>query len=63
MIYESIFINGKEIKDVSLILALSLNYKESGALGLRLVDEHESGDDLSFEKSPKFGWIYLYDKL
>ena len=48
MIYESIFINGKEIKDVSLILALSLNYKESGALGLRLVDEHESGDDLSF---------------
>ena len=48
MIYDSIYINGKEIKDVSLILAHSVNYRESGALGLRLVEEHESGDYLSF---------------
>ena len=48
MIYDSIFINGKEIKNVSLILATELKYKESGALGLRLVDTHEDGNDLSF---------------
>ena len=48
MIYDSIFINGKELKNVSLILATELNYKESGALGLRLVDEHDYGNDLSF---------------
>jgi hypothetical protein len=48
MIYDSIYINGKEVKDVSLILAHSVNYRESGALGLRLVEEHESGDYLSF---------------
>ena len=48
MIYESIYINGKEIKSISLFLATELNYRESGALGLRLVEEHESGDDLSF---------------
>ena len=47
-IYESIYINGKEIANVSLIMATALNYKESGALGLRLVDSHEFGDDLSF---------------
>ena len=47
-IYDSIFINGKEMKNVSLILAVELNYKESGALGLRLVDTHEEGNDLSF---------------
>ena len=48
MIYDSIFINGKEMKNLSLILAAELNYKESGALGLRLVDTHEEGNDLSF---------------
>ena len=47
-IYESIIINEKEIKNISLILATSVVYRESGALGLRLVDSHESGDDLSF---------------
>ena len=47
-IYESIYINGKELKNISLIMALSVNYRESGALGLRLVEEHEFGDDLSF---------------
>ena len=47
-IYESIYINGNEIKNVSLILATEVNYIESGALGLRLVASHESGDDLSF---------------
>ena len=48
MIYESIYINGNEIKDVSLILATEVNSKEAGALGLRLVEEHDSGDYLSF---------------
>ena len=48
MIYESIYINGNEIKNVSLLLAIAVNYNESGALGLRLVDEHELGDYLSF---------------
>ena len=48
MIYESIYINGNEIKNISLLLAIAVNYNQSGALGLRLKDEHESGDDLSF---------------
>jgi hypothetical protein len=48
MIYESIYINGKEIKNISLIMATEVNYRESGALGLRLVESHEFGDDLSF---------------
>ena len=47
-IYESIIINEKEIKNISLILATSIVYRESGALGLRLVNSHEIGDDLSF---------------
>ena len=42
MIYESIYINGNEIKNVSLLLAIAVNYNQSGALGLRLKDEHES---------------------
>ena len=48
MIHESIYINGKEIKNMSLIMATEVKYRESGALGLRLVDSHEFGDDLSF---------------
>ena len=48
MVYDSVHINGKEIKNVSFILAIEVDYKESGALGLRLVDTHESGNDLSF---------------
>ena len=47
-IYESIMIQEKEIKNISLILATSVIYKESGALGLRLVDSHEFAGDLSF---------------
>ena len=47
-IYESIYINEKEIKNISLILATAVNYNESGALGLRLVDSLEYGYDLSF---------------
>ena len=47
-IYESIYINGNEIKNVSLILATEVNYIESGALGLRLVDGDESGDYVNF---------------
>ena len=47
-IYESIIINEKEIKNISLILATSVVYKQSGALGLRLVDSHEFAGDLSF---------------
>ena len=47
-IYESIIINEKEIKNISLILATKVLYKESGALGLRLIESHEYGDDLSF---------------
>ena len=45
-----VFKNGDSagMKNVSLILAVELNYKESGALGLRLVDTHEEGNDLSF---------------
>ena len=48
LIYESIIVNGKEIKNISLILAASVAYKESGALGLRLVESFEGGGDLSF---------------
>ena len=47
-IYESIMIQEKEIKNISLILVTSVIYKESGALGLRLVDSHEFAGDLSF---------------
>ena len=47
-IYESIIINGREIKNISLILATSIVYKQSGALGLRLVDSFENDGDLSF---------------
>ena len=47
-IFDSIIINEKEIKNISLILATSVAYNQSGALGLKLVDSHETGDDLSF---------------
>ena len=47
-IYESITIKEKEIKNISLILADSVIYNESGALGLRLIDSHEFAGDLSF---------------
>ena len=47
-ISESIYVNGKEYKGITLILGLELAYKESGALGLRLINSHESSNDLSF---------------
>ena len=47
-IYDSIIINEKVIKNISLVLATSVVYNQSGALGLKLVDSHEMGDDLSF---------------
>ena len=47
-IYDSIYIDNREIKNISLLLATSLEYQETGALGLRLVDEHEYIGDLSF---------------
>ena len=47
-IYETIILNEKEIKNISLILATSISYNQSGALGLRLSDNHEFANDLSF---------------
>jgi hypothetical protein len=47
-ISESIHIDGKEYKDVTLMLGTNLVYKESGALGLRLINSHENSNDLSF---------------
>ena len=47
-IYETITLNEKEIKNISLILATSISYNQSGALGLRLSDNHEFANDLSF---------------
>ena len=47
-IYETITLNEKELKNISLILATSISYNQSGALGLKLVDSHEFANDLSF---------------
>ena len=47
-INETITINNKEYKNISLIFATLLSYNESGALGLRLVSSRQYGDDLSF---------------
>ena len=47
-ISESIYINNKELKGITLMLGTELAYNECGALGLRLINSHESSDDLSF---------------
>ena len=47
-ISETIYINGKEYNNFSLILGTALVYKESGALGLRLINSNENSNDLSF---------------
>ncbi len=47
-ISETIYVDGKEYKGVTLILGTELAYRESGALGLRLINSHESSNDLSF---------------
>ena len=47
-ISESIYINNKELKGITLMLGTELAYNECGALGLRLINSHESSNDLSF---------------
>ena len=47
-ISESIFINSKQINNITLVLATELRYNESGALGLKLIYNLDYGDDLSF---------------
>ena len=47
-INESIIINHQEIKNISLVLATSLTYNESGVIGFRLVKSHDFGGALSF---------------
>ena len=42
-ITETILINNKEIKNVSLVLATSLTYNQSGGLGLTPIKSHEAG--------------------
>ena len=45
---ESIYINDKEYKGITLILGTELAYNEAGGLGLRLISTHEATNDLSF---------------
>ena len=47
-IFESLNINNKEIKDITLILATELVYNQTGSLGLRLHKTHEFIGNLSF---------------
>jgi len=47
-INESLLIKQQEIKNISLALATSLNYNESGVIGFRLVKSHDFGGALSF---------------
>lgn len=47
-IYESIIINKKEIKNVSLVLATALSYNQTGVLGLRPLKNFNSSGYLSF---------------
>ena len=47
-ISESIYINDKEYKGITLMLGTELAYNECGALGLRLSNSHENSNDLSF---------------
>ena len=47
-IQDSITINDKEIKDFTLILATSLAYNQSGAIGLKLISTYDYGFDVTF---------------
>ena len=47
-IYESLIINNKEIKNVSLVLATSITYNQTGVLGLRPLRSYHSSGYLSF---------------
>ena len=47
-ISETLYVNDKECKDITLILGTELAYNEPGALGLRLINSHESTNNLSF---------------
>ena len=47
-IYESLIINKKEIKNISLVLATSISYNQTGVLGLRPLKSYHSTGYLSF---------------
>ena len=47
-IYESLIINKKEVKNVSLFLATSIKYNQTGVLGLRPLRSYHSSGYLSF---------------
>ena len=47
-IYESLIINKKEVKNVSLVLATSIAYNQTGVLGLRPLKSYHSSGYLSF---------------
>ena len=47
-IYETLTINQKEVKNITLVLATKIIYNQAGALGLRLLKSHEFGGNLSF---------------
>ena len=47
-ISETLYVNDKECKSITLMLANELNYNEAGALGLRLINSHETTNNLSF---------------
>ena len=68
-ITESITINNKENKNISLIMAISVSCNESGALGLKLLDSPENGIDNCFiyqikKKSnfDKYSFFIKYDE-
>lgn len=47
-IEETLSINKKEIKHITLVLATKIVYQQAGAMGLRLLKSHEFGGNLSF---------------
>ena len=47
-IYESLIINKREIKNVSLVLATSISYNQTGVLGLRPLKSYHPSGYLSF---------------
>ena len=65
-ISESLIINGEKIDNITLVLASQIIYFQSGALGLKLVNNHEVSDDLSFiyqlKKSSNFDNYGFYLK-
>ena len=47
-IEETLTINNKEIKHITLVFATKIIYQQAGALGLRLLKSHDFGGNLSF---------------